>query len=135
MKTIEQQNIETMFLTYEEDPIAALLQTGFMEFTTREGVSGLCKVLDNQLHVLAIISSAQGQGQLRSFVARAKTVFDQIFFMSVWSGVLQEALIRYGFEPAIQIDTDGSPEDGLLWRKNDHPKTEVQMPLLPGQAV
>jgi len=101
-----------LFSSYVPDPIgAALGMTGFYQFETNIGVSGLAKASGNRLYVLAVISAAPGTGQFREFVRQAKSAYHKIVFLEILTAEMEAILRRYGFRP-------GKKRDSMAWKRH-----------------
>lgn len=96
------------------DPFAEMLDTGFSQFISPSGLSGLAKFDDEMLTILAIDSSRSGS--LRRFMGLAKENFEYIRILEVWNPWLSSVLERYGF-----VKFHGCPDlalvDGYEWRR------------------
>jgi len=92
-------------------------KTGFLEFNSDIGVTGLFKVnfKSNSLHILAVIS--ERKGAFREFISKAKEEFSAIYFYEVWNSIIEDALKRYGFTNRTWADS-GSILNGFMWTKN-----------------
>jgi hypothetical protein len=77
--------------------LGQILGTGYYEFSTTIGISGLAKAEDGRLDLLAVLASKPGTGQFREFITQAKKSFKTIAVWAITNNTLREALIRYGF--------------------------------------
>jgi hypothetical protein len=87
---------------------AEILDTGYLNFASPHGVEGLAKEQDGDLHILAIYSPNEGQGNCRNFLKAAQKAYKAVYVWDVFSPVLEAALHRYGFVPVEQR------EDGVV---------------------
>jgi hypothetical protein len=77
--------------------IAMSEQTGHYPFKCGN-IEGMAKEENDSLEILAIISNKPGQGELRQFIEDANQKYNRVTFLELWSDVLEQALIRYGFK-------------------------------------
>jgi hypothetical protein len=101
---------------WELDPAGAILRTGYNQFETAIGISGLAKTVDGELHVLAVVAESPGSGQFRRFVVEAKKRFPSIYFWEDWNPAVAPMLIRYDFVPCDSIESDGERLSGWKWK-------------------
>jgi len=85
-----------------------VLGTGYDEFKSPTGLTGLAKVRDGQLHVLAVYAPSPGHGQLRGFIELCKQEYDVIYVWDVSNEDLAVTLRRYGFKAIIGNDPDNN---------------------------
>lgn len=105
-----------IFTSWEPDPTALLLNTGYNRFESVHGIDGLAKTSDSRLDLLALIATNPGQGQFRSFVAACKKQFEVIVVWQIWNPDLRAALERYGFTEETDMDC-GEVHKVTVWRK------------------
>lgn len=77
--------------------LSIVMDSGYHDFTSSVGISGLAKIEDKTLSLLAVVSTEPRTGQFRKFIAQAKRKFHRIEIIEVWNAELREILKRYGF--------------------------------------
>lgn len=73
------------------------MDSGYHDFTSSAGISGLAKIEDKTLSLLAVVATEPRTGQFRKFIAQAKRKFRRIEIVEVWNADLRGILERYGF--------------------------------------
>lgn len=105
-----------IFTSWEPDPVALVLNTGYNRFESSHGIDGLAKTSDNRLDLLALIARNPAQGQFRAFITACKDQFDVIAVWEIWNITLRAALERYGFTEETDMDC-GEVQQIMVWRK------------------
>lgn len=108
-----------MNLWLQPDAISEALGTGFSRFVWRDCVHGLCKE-DGGLQILVIASLQEGRGNVREFFNEAKRDYATIRVWHVNNPILEQALIRWGFQKwSERMCFNGQFEvcDGYRWDK------------------
>lgn len=101
----------------EPDPVGLLLGTGYQRFASPFGIDGLCIVTATCLDLLAVEARTPRHGHFRHFIQQCKNRFQEIVIWHVDNPILKSALIRYGFEPTLQIGPDGERIPGFRWER------------------
>lgn len=99
----------------DDDPIALVLGTGYMRFSSPSGIDGLAKRDGTRLDILAVIATKPGTGQFRKFISRCKVRFETVCVWHDFNPQIGEALARYGFHPETDIAADGETLTGWRW--------------------
>ena len=98
----------------EPDAIGDLLGAGFFHFTSPTGVGGLAREAGDTLHLLTVVSTAEGTGQFRRFLAGAQAQYREIRVWLVGNPKLAAMLECKGF--AVHRGTlDGQKLVGMRW--------------------
>jgi len=97
------------------DPCSLILGTGYSQFHSFAGIDGLAKWTDSRLDLLVVHTFLPGQGEFRTFIKSAKTYFRTICIWEVWNPWLGEVLLRYGFTPETEVQSNGEVAEGFRW--------------------
>lgn len=97
-----------------------LLGTGYEEFVSPLGISGLARVAGDRLDVLAVVAQSQGSGQFRDFINAAKACYATVCVWEDWNPAVGDALRRYGFKRAKET-SDGETVTGWRWDRPRNP--------------
>lgn len=107
------------WLTITPNDLSILFDTGFHNFTTSFGVSGLAAVYASSLFVLAVHSEKEGKGQFRTFLKLALKDFTSVTFLRVDGDRLRKILAGQGFEDCV-VDWDGDQIPGMEKKQKIH---------------
>ena len=115
------------------DPVGMMLGTGYMRFASPLGVDGLVRTNSTKkLELLAVVSTEEGKGNFRRFIAACKERYACICVWEDWNPLLAPMLERYGFKPARQMEWDGEWVSGWQWdAPNDRHQERSEPPLTP----
>lgn len=108
--------------TVSENAIGLILGTKFHNFASDTGIYGLFKDRDNgsRLDLLAVAAEQRGNGSFRRFMFGCKRQYKTICVWDVHNDMLKETLLRYGFIPFDDIDSDcGEKMIGFRWDSDD----------------
>ena len=100
------------------DPVGKMLATNYLRFEAADGVNGLCKIACSRLDILAIHSRMERRGHVRALIERCKESFGTICVWEIWNKNFEQALMRWGFTPEIDITDLGEAIHGLRWDKS-----------------
>lgn len=95
--------------------ISQALGTGFEQFHSPTGISGLAKENKGRLEILAVDADNPGHGQFRAFIAQMKQAYLVIVVWFVGNPDLESALERYGFKRHSETDNQGEFLEGWKW--------------------
>lgn len=107
--------MDALITEWQPDASGVWLGTGFMRFKSTAGISGLARLRDGRLDLLAIEAEKPHHGQLRQFILTAKTHYSAITVLDIWDDWLKKALARYGFTPWVLVEQD-EQVPGMMWR-------------------
>ena len=105
------------------DPAGHVLKTGFLRFESPTGCSGLVRVKDSAVEILAITARQHGRGMFRNFIRQLKAEADQITIYEIWNPFLELVLHRYSFTPCTEVQSiEGHVEilTGMRWHKQQN---------------
>lgn len=101
------------------DEISLVLDTGFMNFKTSEGLEGLAKIEGREITFNAIYTNRPGKGSFTRMLQQLKRHADAIHIIHIVNEDFKSFLLRNGFtEQMIDVQADdGEPVEGVTWIK------------------
>ena len=108
---------DSVFESWDYDPVGRLIGSEFHRFKSRHGIEGLGLVTFPRLDLLAVVAANPGTGQFHRFIVAAKFRFDAIGVWAVGSSTLDQCLPRYGFKKATYTGSMGYTASGWLWKR------------------
>lgn len=85
-------------------------------FESEHGIHGQAWVEGTRLHILSVIATNPGTGQLRRFIKACKTEYSHVYVWEIMNPELGRILRRYGFTKARRVEPDGEVLTGYKWR-------------------
>src|ERR1700735_1995314 len=89
------------------DPMSRFLGTDVERFESEHGIHGQSWVLGRDLHLLTVVATDPGTGQLRRFLEACKDEYESVSVWHIMNPVLAGILKRYGFKRAKKVEPDG----------------------------
>lgn len=94
--------------------MGALLGTGFWRFKSDGGIDGLAKINGHTLELLAVVARDKNKGHFKSFIFRAKGMFESVCVWHDGNPIIGKALAKYGFSRVVE-ERDGEKIPGWRW--------------------
>ena len=87
-------------------------------FESETGIHGQAWTEGDDLHLLTVMATREGKGQLRAFMKECKQQYRQIYVWHVMNPVLGKILRAYGFRRSRRTEPDGEVLIGYRWRSS-----------------